>query len=307
MAIESFTFTIDSKEPQIELTSPQNNSIFPAVVDIKFIIIEFNLDSVIYTINNGDPITFNAPYRISTLGWSDGKYTVEVDAKDKAGQSTVKSFIFTIDSTKPQIELISPEDNSEIPPGTIIDLEITDPNLVTVNYSLTGGKIQDLIEPYDIDTTGFSDGDYNLQVQASDAAGNIKIKMFGFTIKSKVPELPRVVSTIPDNGTDEIPIDTPVVIEFSLEMNTTSVELSISVSPATEIADYNWNNDNTIVTITFSSNLDYGTKYTITISPGAVDALYYGLAKPHSFSFTTKLDTDGDDIPESTGFRRCRP
>ncbi len=297
-----FNFTIDSMAPEIVLVSPENSSVIKAGTMIDLKVIENHTDKVNYTVIGESVQSLSSPYDINTSGWADGAYTIEVQASDKAGNFAKEMFKFTIDSTKPQIELVSPEDKSVISPGTTIDLNIVDDNLANVNYSLDGVVAQDLSVPYNIVTTGWADGEHQIEVNAIDEASNLNSKVFTFTIQTPfVP--PKVVSTTPEDEAKNIPIDTTIVIRFNIEMNASTVANSISLSPTAEVSDYSWNNNFSVLTIKFSSVLKYNTKYEVTVGTGAKGANDAPLANPYSFSFTTKaeeVDTDGDNIPDST-------
>jgi predicted RNA-binding Zn-ribbon protein involved in translation (DUF1610 family) len=140
---------------------------------------------------------------------------------------------------------------------------------------------------------------YEIIVGAIDAADNTISRTFTFTIKEIVIiNVPEVVSTIPDDGDDEVAIGTDIIIEFSLSMDETSAEGAIVLSPDVNVAGYTWNSNSTIVTIDLEDDLDYSTEYTITIKTDAVDMLNIPLDSVVTFSFTTKIDTDDDDIPD---------
>jgi len=95
---------------------------------------------------------------------------------------------FTVDNTPPTIELDTPANNSFIINGTDIELTVTDDNLDLVTYSVDGGTtVVNLTAPYDIDTTGWADGVYTIEVTATDAAGNEATAEYEFTLDSTEP------------------------------------------------------------------------------------------------------------------------
>jgi len=293
-----FMFTIDSTEPEILLIAPMDKSVVKAGINLTFGIMDDNLKNVNYT-NNGLFIDdLIEPYNISTELWSDGMYEITISALDKAGNSASAIFTFTIDSTKPTITLTSPT-TTEVTKGTIIDLNITDANLESVNYTLDGGEAQTLAEPFDIATASWAVCEHELHVSAIDKAGNSETKTFTFTIKTIIVEILKVVMVTPAANTIDVVLDTKIEIEFNLSMDTASVENAISISPTIDITSYKWNNENTKVTLTLSSKLMGNTKYTLTIGIGAKTESGIALSEAYSWSFTTELDTDGDNIPDS--------
>jgi hypothetical protein len=63
--------------------------------------------SVRYSVNGGDLLEFETLYSISTDGWADGEYEIEVVAEDKDGNIARKTVItLTIDDTSPTVTLI---------------------------------------------------------------------------------------------------------------------------------------------------------------------------------------------------------
>ncbi|MFX0205588.1 MAG: NosD domain-containing protein, partial [Candidatus Hodarchaeota archaeon] len=182
-----FFFTVNSTIPLILLNSPENNSIIPNSTILDFSIIDNNLQEANYSVNGGNVITFSEPFNISTTGWSDGGYTIQIKVIDGDGNSKSSLFFFTIDSTKPTIILNSPKNNSVMPNGTLLDFSIIDPNLAHTNYSINGWANISFSDPFHISTLGWDDGDYTIQINAIDQAGNSNSSWFIFTIDSTKP------------------------------------------------------------------------------------------------------------------------
>ncbi|MHA2278572.1 MAG: Ig-like domain-containing protein, partial [Candidatus Kariarchaeaceae archaeon] len=219
----SFNFIIDSTYPTIILNSPQNDSFILEGIKLDLIIFDTNLIYVNYSINMGPAIPFSSPFNISTLGWHGGNYTIQIYAQDMAGNSKSTWFIFSIDSKVPIIVLNDPLENSVCQSGTILDFTIWDQNLTQVNYSINGGASIPLFEPYDIQTTGWSDGDCSIQINALDLAGNQNSSMFFFIFDSTKPD---IILETPNNNSI---ISNGKVIEFSInDTNLLLVNYSIN-------------------------------------------------------------------------------
>jgi hypothetical protein len=101
-----FSFTIDSTKPAVLLTSPANNSVIPNGTLLDFSVIEDNLLEANYSLK-GDIYPFMAPFDISTSGWEDDVYTIQINAVDIVGNSNSALFSFTIDSSLPIISSVS--------------------------------------------------------------------------------------------------------------------------------------------------------------------------------------------------------
>jgi hypothetical protein len=217
----SFFFTIDSTKPKIILETPQNNSIIRNGILLNFSIIDINLMEANYSVNGGNTITFFTPFDISTTGWEDGDYTVQINAQDLANNSNSSWFFFTIDSTIPSIELKTPNNNSIIKAGTILDFFANEPNIMEVNYSINGGLFIIFTEPYDLNTSTWTDGDYTILINVKDQAGNTNTSWFSFTIDSTKPT---IILISPQNQSilvDGIPIDLSIDDPYLLHVNYT--------------------------------------------------------------------------------------
>jgi transcription initiation factor IIF auxiliary subunit len=184
-----YTFTIDSTKPVIIHDTPGNNSVIQAGTFLNFSVVEPNLDLSFISVNGGADIPFNAPFDLSTTGWADGGYTVNITCTDLAGNTESNYFYFTIDNTEPDIHLNTPSDDSVIPIGTILDFSIEDLNLHSGNYSVDGGGDVPLIDPFDISTVGWYEGEYTIQINAIDIAGNTQTAQFTFTLDSTDPQI----------------------------------------------------------------------------------------------------------------------
>ncbi len=183
-----FNVTIDSVFPEIVLISPPNGSLILPSVDIDLTVTDDNLHNVTFVLDGGSNTTLLTPYDIDTTSWSDGNRTVQVWARDKAGNINTTAYNFTIDGIRPLIALLSPTNESVIQPGTWLRFDITDPHLnpAAVNYSNGTGPYL-FPEPYNITTTGWADGDHKVEVNASDILGNMRTRFYNFTIDSIPP------------------------------------------------------------------------------------------------------------------------
>jgi parallel beta-helix repeat protein len=179
----------DTLSPRIQLFFPDNNSIIKRGTQIDFYVYDKNIDYVKYSINGAPQVSFLTPYELSTNNWSEGNNTVMIYAGDKNNNFATKVFNFTIDSINPKVDINSPRNNSIIQNGTILDFSITDLNLMGVNYSVNDGLFNTMIEPYNISTTNWTDGNYTVKINMVDLAGNSNSSWFFFTIDSVSPAI----------------------------------------------------------------------------------------------------------------------
>jgi DNA-directed RNA polymerase subunit RPC12/RpoP len=192
------------------LNSPENNSIIQNGTILDFSFIEPNLDQANYSVNGGLNISFSAPYNISTLGWINGDYTIQINALDLAGNSNSSWYFFTVDSSRPSIVLNNPENNSVIPNSTILDFSIIESHLTQINYSINGGIDTPLTDPFNISISGLPDGDYTVQINAVDLAGNSNSSWYFFTIDST---LPTIILEAPENNSI---VQNGIILNFSI-------------------------------------------------------------------------------------------
>jgi parallel beta-helix repeat protein len=139
-------------------------------------------------------------------GIGDSSYNIESGTRDNYPLMEP----WGIDSAAPSIELISPPDESFIDIGTKINLSISDLNLDEVTYSINNGGYEILTSPYDINTSDWTDGDYAVEVQASDTSDNIKTIVYHFFVDTKPPT---ITLASPDNNSM---INADSIIEFTI-------------------------------------------------------------------------------------------
>ncbi len=138
-------------------------------------------------------------------------------------------------------------------------------------------------------------GDNTITVTATDSAGNIANDTI---LLSRLPDTtsPTVVSTYPVDGATGIPPNTSVVVTFSEDMDSTTLNASTlriedgMGNPVLIQVYYDANNLKAMMIPL--PGLAYGTTYTAIVSTGAKDAVGNGLAGDYNFSFTTSANPD---------------
>ncbi len=171
----------------VYLNSPMNNSIVVQGTILDFIIIGDDIAYVNYSRNSGANTTLPSPWNISTTGWSDDIYIIDIFIHDSKGNVTSFWVNLTIDSTKPEIILNSPINGSIILPGVTINLTVSDTNLANASYTVNGGSNITFVAPFNIDTSIWGDGNHIIQVSAVDRAGNWNNTQYNFTIDGSGP------------------------------------------------------------------------------------------------------------------------
>lgn len=151
----------------------------------------------------------------------------------------------------------------------------------------------------DVLTISFDDLEYEtwytvvLSTAVLGANGLNMLEADTITFKT-LPEPPGVVSTFPENLASDVPIDSPISIEFSKSMIDTTVEQAISFNPELTGLSFVWNDDNTAVYIS-SAEMVPSNMYFGTVDVGAMDEFEIHLTEPYIFAFTTALTTSLDN------------
>ncbi len=237
-AMDSVTFTTDTANPTISITSPADN----AILKTPDVTIEWTGSDITSGIDryeiqiDGGPWTQAGTSTNHTLtGLPDGTHTVYVKAVDNAGNAGTDSVTFTVDTVAPAISITSPSDNAV--------LRSSD-----VSIKWTGSDITSGIDRYEIQIdggswtqagtstshifTGLSDGTHTVHVKAVDKAGNTATDSVTFTVDATEPS---ISITSPPNNT--IINSSDITISWTGSDNTTSIdhyEVQIDGGPWTQ-------------------------------------------------------------------------
>lgn len=177
-------FTIDKTAPVI---TPKFSGKDRVIKDGEFIneifTPVFTLDKaedmiVSVTLNNGENIKDSIP-----MASKEGKYSFNVVAKDKAGNESKLSVSFTIDVTKPELNLKGIVD-SFFNKGVTPKYNIKDINLDSSRTSVTLNG-----NPFVSGTTIEKEGEYTLKLVATDLANNVTSRTIIFTIDKTNPKI----------------------------------------------------------------------------------------------------------------------
>ena len=103
-----------------------------------------------------------------------------------------------------------------------------------------------------------------------------------FTFRTIGP--PVLSSSSPANGATDVPVDTPIALTFDRLMDIGKTGAAISVSPSVALKEA-WSG--ATVSLTPTTQLAYGTVYTVTVSTAAVDTDGNSPVRPIVVTFTT--------------------
>jgi PKD repeat protein len=215
-----------------------------------------------------------------------GVYTVTLNATDAAGNSGYDTVEITVVDNEDPIADAGP-DQTNNDEGTTISFDGT---ASTDNVAIVSYEWEFDYEDNTITLDGSSPsftftqvGDYVVTLTVMDGEGNFDTDTMTVSIVDSTP--PEVIATSPDGGATSVSIETEYVITFSEPMDTAATEGAIAVDGAT-INDFDWNSDDTQVTITLSE-LEHDKEYTILVTDDATDVAGNAL-NDETFTFRTQ-------------------
>ena len=130
----------------------------------------------------------------------------------------------------------------------------------------------------------FTDYILAISTDAASADGVNSIVNFNYAYQS-LPDAPTVVYAYPVKQGKQLPLNTPLAIEFSRSMNRDSVQKAISFEPALAGLSFVWSEDNSMVYL-ISDSME-NVSYTVTISTVATDIYGVQLAEPYIYTFSS--------------------
>lgn len=249
---------IDNNPPEIELVSPPVGTLLGQHDSVRFNIKDGALRNVTTTIQ-GRTFELIHPYTIPATSLPQGDVTISILAVDEYGNKGTKEVKFKVDTLPPEIVLNTPSEGSTVRTGAEIDLDITDNNLESVQYSVNG-KTKLLADPYDLSLPDAKDGKLSLEVTATDKAGGSRTSVFEFIADNTAPRV--LTSSIANNSE----ISTGLIqLTFSENMNKASVGTALDLGSATP--DLLWSGSTLFITFDPAP----GASYVLEISDGAKD------------------------------------
>ncbi|MCK5559203.1 MAG: Ig-like domain-containing protein, partial [Thermoplasmata archaeon] len=289
---------VDTNAPEVAINSPSTGDYLAGTVTINASasdeISGIDYAAIIYDngistaeIYNSTPASDMFETNWDTTSYDDGEATLTLVSIDIAGLMNSTSITVTLDNTDP---IADAGDDATIDVGTdfVFNGTGSSDNLGILSYEWTF-----VYDGTDQSLTGMSPsftfdiaGEYEVTLTVTDQVGNTATDTIMVNVTVTI-ELPTVVDTDPAHNSTQVPVTTTVTITFSLPMNITSVENALVISPSVG-STLTWNQDNTTLTITFTTVLTDNTTYTITIGVDA-EGIAGGLLQdtPYAFEFTT--------------------
>ncbi len=236
------------------------------------------------------PIDVGAVTQYSPVITSDGVYSWTVAAYDRAANAGpyTDTWSFNVDQTPPQPPtLLSPPDGSlfdQSPAPVTLTWDLS-PSPDVAGYRLNWeGSVIDVGEATQHPLTLSADGSYTWSVAAYDRLNNTSpyTDAWGLSLDARPPQ---VQSTSPADQATGVALYAPILITFSEEIVTDSLDYTLYPDPGGWSAT--WNQAETAVTLEHDP-FDYQTVYTASLTE-AQDQAGHSLAnRPVDWTFSTE-------------------
>ena len=183
-------FTVDTTSPIINLSSPNAELLNYNSVPLTYNITEINkYITVLYLDSKANSSNWLSGTNFSDL--SEGSHNITIVVTDIANHTVSLTHIFTIDTIKPAVNLLTlnyPND-SILNSVNVLNFSIKDLHLIHVYYEFNNNGTEfSFTNPYKIQFSPVN-GNISLTIQAEDSASNWDNKTFIYTIDDTPPAL----------------------------------------------------------------------------------------------------------------------
>ena len=178
------TILHDDNDPEIIFSIPEFiNKTFSLIPQIT----DENLESVTYYLDN-EEINFTSNF-IDLV--DDGSHKLEIFASDISGHNTTETFYFEVDTSSPEFVVKSPLSGMTVSDRLPINFEVLDENLPqsgSIGIILPDGELINDETSFLFDTSQLENGQYEIQLFATDKAQNQEIKTISFYVDHNIIE-----------------------------------------------------------------------------------------------------------------------
>lgn len=187
----AMTFFVDTVYPLISVSAPVNNSFSTnTALDLNYTITEANPDTCWYSLNNGVTNTSITCGTNLTGPWVEGVNNIFSWINDTVGNINSTHVRFTIDTTKPKVNITYPYNSSYNALQTLFNYTITETNPDTCWYSNgTGSPNVTIICGSNVTGMNSSQGGNLWFIWINDSAGNANSSNISFFVDSTYPSV----------------------------------------------------------------------------------------------------------------------
>lgn len=201
---DEIAFIVDKTNPVVKIDGVDHQSFNPTGKRVTVSVDELNFGTnyVVLSVTKDGKVfnigTWKNNNKLSSLGYNfndDGLYTIAISAEDKAGNGPINANkTFTIDTTKPAIEITGVDNATHYNVDKQVGVAIRDMNLdvnrITVTRNGRGynaGGFGVANQTARLSHNFSQEGDYAINVEAIDKAGNQFSEQIAFTIDKTAP------------------------------------------------------------------------------------------------------------------------
>ena len=112
---KTYSFIVDNQSPELQIRSPQNNTIVSNTLPINIKVYYANLldeKTILLLLPNGERIKDKSVFNFNTSKFIDGQYKIEIFAKDKALNESYQQIFFNVDHSIKDKPIILQEESS---------------------------------------------------------------------------------------------------------------------------------------------------------------------------------------------------
>ncbi|MEE8167760.1 MAG: Ig-like domain-containing protein [Candidatus Hydrothermarchaeales archaeon] len=192
---EAVYFIVDTPPPSVTIVLPLNETYASASLLVNVSVTDTSgVSSVLAEVNDSVNITLEkdsfTDYYNTTYTFSEGQNWIRIYANDSPGNiNSTEIVYFTIDTTKPTVTILSPENTIYATQSILLNVTINEATNVT--YSLNGGANISLYNSSSQGNTTItaSEGSNNITVYAKDVVGNLNSSTKYFIVDTTKPAI----------------------------------------------------------------------------------------------------------------------
>ncbi|MFP3872426.1 MAG: S8 family serine peptidase [Candidatus Aenigmatarchaeota archaeon] len=205
---DSVSFMIDTQAPGLEISSPEEGSIFGEdSVTVEWVGTAHGSDIDHYEVqlDRGSWMDVEDDTAHTFEDLQDGNHTAEVKAIDEAGNEALKDLNFVVDTKSPTIEILEPLEDEMFCEDAITirwtgEKEGTE--IVKYEIRIDEGEWIDKEKVTEHTYSGVEDGNHSVEVRVEDEAGNEAVDRVSFLLDTSKPVL-EIVEPSEDGKTFE--------------------------------------------------------------------------------------------------------
>jgi subtilase family serine protease/flagellar hook assembly protein FlgD/Tol biopolymer transport system component len=204
----SITVVRDTQRPGIAISGVEDGEFYASVVSPVVVVSDANLSGAVITLDG-------VPFVPGTSVGADGTHRLQVEAHDKAGNSSSENIDFVVDRSEPVISVMGVSDGAILAGPVTPVVEVVDSHLATKSILLDG-------HAWVPGTAVTARGSHLIEVEATDRAGNSSSVDVSFVIDDELPTIE--ITGVVDGGFYQDAV-MPVVTISDTNLVSSSVKL----------------------------------------------------------------------------------